>query len=192
MTNDTDAPIGVKRVSDPVFFGLVVLMTLLIVAGGIYFLNRGGSSSAAPLAPLAPTSGPSQSPVPSSPGAQHAGPTKARALAVVERYFQLGQDGRFRASCALESPAYLKFDSEHYAHGSCAAESRAVAKTLASQGLSMHLIGNKIVTYADGKATILAEVTVGTRVVTQHIYVRYHDGKWWLTGGDDSGGDLGF
>jgi hypothetical protein len=171
------------------FFSVVALTTLLIIAVGIYFLGPGGSTSTAP---LVSTPDPNQSQVPSSPGAQHTGPTKAGAVAVVAKSFRLNLAGEFGASCALESPAYLNFDAQHYAHGSCEAESRADAKALASQGLSMHLTNTKVVSYAEGRATILVEATVGARVVTEHIYVRYHAGRWWMTGADDSGRDLGF
>lgn len=189
MTNDIDASIGVRRVSGAVFFSVLALMTLLIVAVGIYFLGPGGSASTAP--PVS-TPSPDQSQVPASPGAQHGGPTVAGAVAVVEKSFRLDLAGEFGASCALESPAYLRFDAQHYAHGSCEAESRADARTLASHGLSMHLTSTKVASYAEDNATILVEVTVGARVVTEHIYLRYHAGRWWMTGADDSGGDLGF
>jgi hypothetical protein len=189
MTNDTDASTGVRRNPDPVFVSVITLSILLIVAVGIYLVSHGWSTSAAPLASMP---APNQSQVPSSPGAQPTGPTKAGAVALVEKSFRLGSAGKFGASCALESPAYLKFDAQHYAHGSCEAESRSDATTLASQGLSMQLTSTKVVSYAGGKATILLKATVGARVVTEHIYVRYHAGRWWMTGADDSGGDLGF
>lgn len=139
-----------------------------------------------------PTPSPTPSAVPASPGGQQTGTADPGAAAVVEKSFRLSLAGKFGASCALESPAYLKFDAQHYAHGSCEAESRADAKALASQGLSMHLTSTEVVSYAEGKATVLVTVTVGTRVVTEHVYVRYRAGRWWMTGADDSGGDLGF
>ena len=76
-------------------------------------------------------------------------------------------------------------------HGSCAAEMQADSAALTSQGLAMTLTSATVASYGGDKATVLATVTVGTKAVSERVYVRYRDDRWWITGGDDSG-DLGF
>jgi len=180
MTNDTGLSAGRKQISDKAFFSVVAVVALLAIAVGAYFINRGSQTTVTPVA-AAPTN-----------QAQNAGPQGAAAEAVVRKYLRLATSGKSRASCALESPAYLRFDATHYAHGSCAAESRAAEATLAAQGLSIQLVSTKVTSYTRGKATVLVTSTIGTQVLARHVYLQQRGGKWWVTGADDTGGDLGF
>lgn len=188
MTNDIDSPVK-RGISEAAFFGLLALMVLAIIGVGIYFIGPLGSTNDVPHS-LIP--GPTQLLVPASPASPRYGPSEAGAVALVEKYFRLESAGQHGMACALESPAYLRSDAKHYSHGSCAAESRAVSAALASKGLAVRLIGTSVVSFSGDKATILTTVGVGTQVATEHIYMGYRAGRWWMTGGDDSGGDVGF
>lgn len=199
MTDETGEPQGTRRSSDALFFVAVALVMLVVIGGGIYLLRPASDGDAVSSTP--PSTGPS---VPQgSPAAPSTSPTStpaaaqqvkgaAGALAVVEKAFRLSEARQYAESCALESPAYLAFDAAHYAHGSCEAEQRADAGDLAAQGLSLHLTSAKVVTSTTDTATVVAEVTLGSKVVSEHIYLRRHAGRWWMTGADDSGGDLGY
>ncbi len=56
----------------------------------------------------------------------------------------------------------------------------------------MRLTSTAVASSGANKATILATLSIGTQVATETIYTQYHGGTWWLTGGGDSGRDLGF
>jgi hypothetical protein len=182
MTMDIGPSGGGKKISDRAFFGVVGVLALVALAVGGYFINRGYENTTVTPVAVAPTNH-SQAP---------GRPTSAGPVAVVRKYFRLASSGKFSASCALESPAYLRWDAQHYAHGSCAAESRADSAKLAAQGISIQLTGTHVVSITGSKATIMATATVGSQVVPQHIYLQKHSGRWLMTGGEDSGGDLGY
>lgn len=185
MTHDSGTP-AKRRISDTAFFGVLVVIVLVIIGVGMYLVGPLKSPSKAPLSSAI---GANQllAPTPSTSGHAEAG-----ALALVEKSFQLSSTGKEAAACALESPAYLRSDARRYPHGGCAAESRAVAAALAAKGLAVRLISTSVASFSGNKATILVTVGVGTQVATEHVYLGYRAGKWWMTGGDDSGGDVGF
>ena len=201
---------GVRRLSDGVFLALVALLTALIIGGGMYVLTQRDDASTAVPAPTPLSQTPSTSetatstetpassaaPTPSASASSPAGPlterTRSGAVAVVEENFRLANSGDFQGSCSLESPAYLQWDAAHYPHGSCAAELQADEAALTSQGLSMQLSRATVTAHGGDRATVLTKVSIGTKAVAQRVYVRYRDGRWWITGGDDSGRDLGF
>ena len=200
MTDETEGPQGTRRSSEALFFVAIALVMLVIIGGGIYLLRPASDGDAVPLTPpsTGPTAAqaspasPSTSPTPSTSASAQPARSAAGALAVVEKAFRLSEAGQYAASCALESPAYLKFDAGHYPHGSCAAQQRADTAAFAAQGLSLHLTSAEVVASTEDTATVVAEVTLGSKVVSEHIYLRRHAGRWWMTGADDSGGDLGY
>jgi len=184
MSTDSDATNQVKRGSEVIFYSFVALVALGTFAGAVYFLD--GTAEEAPSA-----AGANRSLDSSRPAAADRGATKKAAVAVVEKQFRLFTAGEHRAACALESPAYLRFDAGQYSQGSCEAASRALSRTVASRGISIRLISPKVVSFGNGKATVLAKTGVGDQVVDAHFYLTYHGGRWWISGADDSG-DLGY
>lgn len=203
MTEETGGPQATRRSSEARFFVAVALVMLVVIGGGIYLLRPAGDGDAVSsmppstgptvqqVSPAAPSTSPTTSPTSTSADAQQAGGA-AGALAVVRKAFRLSEAGQYAASCALESPTYLKFDAGHYPRGSCAAQQRADSATFAAQGQSLHLTSATVVASTTDTATVVAVVTIGSRVVSEHIYLRHHAGRWWMTGADDSGGDLGY
>jgi hypothetical protein len=192
MTEGNEPTDRNRRISDSVFLGIVAIITLLVVGVVIFLLRPGDDTSAAP-----PVSGPGpnqslprSSPPLSSPTTKLPGPPRAAAVALVKKYFQLSLSGEFEAACALESPAYAKFDSEHYP-GGCVGGARTASKALAAHGLAMHVTGATIVDYSGGSATILTDLKVGARSGSEYVYLTYHAGRWWISGSNDSR-DLGY
>ena len=186
MSDDIVVPEPPKRGNDVAFFGLVVILVMAVFGGAIYLKGAiGGSNDDAP--PASPGAKLPTSPSSSKPsGAEQ---SKAAAAAVVRKYFQLALAGNHKAACALESPAYRRFDAR--TSGSCEAASRRAEQALEAHGLTMKFVSARIGSFAPGEATIVVELTVGSKTVSANDYVQYHGGKWWITGADDSG-DVGF
>lgn len=178
-----------SSVSDFAFLGILAFTLLAIMGAGIYFLGPlDGTDSAS--APSEPSPLPTQA-VPGS-GAPVDGSTRAGALAVVEEDFRLALARSYAAACALESPAYLAFDVQQFGAGGCAKGSRDAMSALDARGLSMQLDNASVFSFGSGRATVLVRVTVGAQALTERVYLRYHAGRWWITGGDDARGDLGY
>lgn len=189
MSDETFVPDPPEnRRNDALFFGFVAILMIAIFGGAAYLLGAFGGSKD-DVTPVAPA--PHRTSKPPSGTGHGAAQSRAAALAVVEKNFRLALSGNHRAACALESPAYLRFDARNYSQGSCEAGSKALAEQLAAQGLSMTMTRAKVKSFAGGAATIAVSVTVGAKHVSERVYVQYHAGKWWITGADDSG-DLGY
>ena len=187
MSDSAPAPEPPRRGNEMLFFGFIVILVVAVFGGAAYVLNTlRTSDSSAPGAD--PTVGISTRAQTSPHGA--AG-SRAAALAVVEKYFRLALSGQHKAACALESPAYRKFDARNYRQGSCEAASRAGEQGLAARGLSLKMISAKVGSFTPGEATIVLRLSVGSKHVTSNDYVQYHGDRWWITGSDDSG-DLGY
>jgi len=185
MSDDLGVPSPRKRGGDFIFYGVIAVVMIAVFGGAVYLLGGPGDSSAKP-----PTTTPGTNRSSTSAGPTLAG-SRAAALAVVRKYFQLSVAGREGAACALESPAYLRFDAQTYSHGSCEAESRAAVRELAARGLSLKMTGARIRSFSVGEATVVVKVAVGSKALTERVYAQFHGDKWWITGGDDSG-DLGY
>lgn len=191
MTDDSDPADGTKRISDSVFLGIVTIITLLVLGLVFFLLRPGDDTGAAPSVsgPGANHSLPQPSPTQSSPS-RRPDPPVAGAQALVRTYFRLSSSGQHEAACALESPAYRKFDAAHY-RGGCVGGSGAVTRALAAHGLSMQVTGTKVVDHGGGSATILTDLKVGTHTGSEYVYLVYHAGRWWISGSNDSL-DLGY
>jgi len=188
MTDDIAVPDPPNRKKEAAFYGFVAILMVAVFGGAAYFLGAFDSSKTK-TPDTAP--GPNLTSGPSSPTAHGPASSKAAAVAVVRKSFQLTEARKYAAACALESPTYLKFDAANYSHKSCAAELQAVSEQLRAQGISMQMKNMEVLAFGDGQARVLARITVGGKAAEVTFFLRYHGSRWWVTGGDDSG-DLGY